>query len=317
MRRGIFVIVTILAVAVLAGCAQSARPRISDIRSDPQRWSKERVSIFGAVSNSRVADAQPGAALKFKGEYDLTDEFAQVIHVKTTGNPPANGRELWVRGTVSLDAVGNPLLIQKGIPVNPLLIAAVGVLVALAIVLTLMLVRAPGKRETIAETTPCPSCGMANELGSSFCQFCGKSMVLVGPPLGPDVETETSAAEADDRTRFFPPDAPSVADLTVVDGAGARQNTQFPLRADNTRIRIGRKRSDMDIRLDGDDTVSREHAAIWFEDGSFYIQDLASTSGTYVNGQKVVRQSLMDNDEIQLGRTKLIFRMIGAQKART
>lgn len=85
-----------------------------------------------------------------------------------------------------------------------------------------------------------------------------------------------------------------LADLTVVEGEGSRQGTKLNLRKD--RQKIGR-RDDMDIRL-ADETVSREHASIWWQDGSFFIQDEASASGTMVNGQKVTRQALMDNDVI-------------------
>lgn len=328
MRRGIFVVVTILAVAVLAGCAQSARPRISDINSDLpslSRWSKERVSLFGVVSNSRVADAQPGAALKFKGEYDLTDEFGQVIHVKTTGNPPANGRELWVRGTISLDAVsGSPLLIQRGIQVNPLLIAAVAVLVALAITLTAMLINTGRDRKV---TIPCPSCGGANKPESIYCQDCGKPMVSLpeppveGPMPGTDSDQRTGQDGGGPGDTIHDWDAGAIAgvkhaDLTVVEGNGARSGTQFPLTR-SRKTRIGRRNPAVDIQLDGDDMVSHEHAAIWWDEQAFNIQDLTSKNGTFVNGQRVLKHGLMDNDEIRLGRTKMVFRVIGGQKAGT
>jgi pSer/pThr/pTyr-binding forkhead associated (FHA) protein len=97
-----------------------------------------------------------------------------------------------------------------------------------------------------------------------------------------------------------------LADVTVLEGDGTPRGTKFSLK--KSRQKIGR-REDMDIRLN-DETVSREHASIWWEDGSFFIQDEASTASTLVNGQRITRQSLNDNDEIQLGKSKLIFRLI-------
>ncbi len=49
-------------------------------------------------------------------------------------------------------------------------------------------------------------------------------------------------------------------------------------------------------------TISRAHAAIGYDEGAFFIQDLGSTNGTSVNGAKVDRQSLKSGDEIRMGR---------------
>ena len=49
-------------------------------------------------------------------------------------------------------------------------------------------------------------------------------------------------------------------------------------------------------------TISRAHAAIGYDEGSFFIQDLGSTNGTLVNGAKVDRQPLKNGDEIRMGR---------------
>lgn len=54
--------------------------------------------------------------------------------------------------------------------------------------------------------------------------------------------------------------------------------------------------------------VSRRHAQIHRENGTLYIQDLGSSNGTYVNGQKLSPNDphpLHDGDEIILGRMML------------
>jgi pSer/pThr/pTyr-binding forkhead associated (FHA) protein len=53
-------------------------------------------------------------------------------------------------------------------------------------------------------------------------------------------------------------------------------------------------------------TISRAHAAIGFDQGDFFVQDLGSTNGTGVNGKREPRTALRDGDEVQLG--KLLFR---------
>jgi len=60
-----------------------------------------------------------------------------------------------------------------------------------------------------------------------------------------------------------------------------------------------------------DVTVSRRHAEIRREDGHFFVKDLGSLNGTYVNLQRVEEAELDDGDEVQIGKFKLTFFMGG------
>jgi pSer/pThr/pTyr-binding forkhead associated (FHA) protein len=68
---------------------------------------------------------------------------------------------------------------------------------------------------------------------------------------------------------------------------------------------IGRGRT-ADLVL-SDPTISRAHAAIGFDRGSFFVQDLGSTNGTRVNGEVEPRTALRDGDDLQLGKLLLRF----------
>ena len=68
---------------------------------------------------------------------------------------------------------------------------------------------------------------------------------------------------------------------------------------------IGRGRT-ADLVL-SEPTISRAHAAIGFEKGSFFVQDLGSTNGTGVNGKREPRMNLGDGDEIQIGKLSFCF----------
>jgi len=57
----------------------------------------------------------------------------------------------------------------------------------------------------------------------------------------------------------------------------------------------------------GDAGVSSKHAKIWCEDGVFFVMDLGSTNGTFVNDRDVDRQQLEDGDTITFGMTKAQF----------
>src|SRR5262249_20547600 len=64
-------------------------------------------------------------------------------------------------------------------------------------------------------------------------------------------------------------------------------------------IVIGRS-SDLDMVL-VEDMVSRKHAKISTQGGQIVIQDLASTNGTFVNGEKVKKMRLKEGDRILIG----------------
>ncbi|MDT5145682.1 MAG: hypothetical protein QOC58_327, partial [Mycobacterium sp.] len=64
---------------------------------------------------------------------------------------------------------------------------------------------------------------------------------------------------------------------------------------------------DSDILLD-DVTVSRRHAEFRLdEDGNWVVADVGSLNGIYVNRQPVDSTVLVNNDEVQIGRFRLVF----------
>ncbi|MEZ4364168.1 MAG: DUF4388 domain-containing protein [Kofleriaceae bacterium] len=80
--------------------------------------------------------------------------------------------------------------------------------------------------------------------------------------------------------------------------SGKYQGGEFPLRM-NREIVIGRS-SDLDMVL-VEDMVSRRHAKISSSDADVFIQDLGSTNGTFVNGEKIARSRLSEGDRILVG----------------
>lgn len=54
--------------------------------------------------------------------------------------------------------------------------------------------------------------------------------------------------------------------------------------------------------------VSQKHVIIWYEDGEWYIEDLGSRNGTYVNGQRLRSEVILDTqDEISVGGLNFVF----------
>ena len=68
----------------------------------------------------------------------------------------------------------------------------------------------------------------------------------------------------------------------------------------NNGMTIGR--SEGNSIMIADQTVSGSHAKIVFENGTFQIIDLNSTNGTLVNGEKVSKVIVKQNDKIQFGK---------------
>ena len=59
--------------------------------------------------------------------------------------------------------------------------------------------------------------------------------------------------------------------------------------------------------------ISRRHARIVFRDESYYIDDLESVNGTYVNRERIRKPTLLcDGDTIHFYRVSGIFRIDGA-----
>src|SRR5499427_558689 len=80
--------------------------------------------------------------------------------------------------------------------------------------------------------------------------------------------------------------------------SGKYQGGEFPLRMEREII-VGRS-SELDMVL-VEDMVSRKHAKISTAGGQITIQDLGSTNGTFVNGEKIKKVRLKEGDRILIG----------------
>ena len=90
--------------------------------------------------------------------------------------------------------------------------------------------------------------------------------------------------------------------LVVLSGQAAGR-VSFALRDQDSVIGRG---SDVQIRLD-DDGVSRRHAhVVRHPDGAVYVEDLHSTNGTFVNGERKPTHILADGDKIRIGSTTIL-----------
>lgn len=59
----------------------------------------------------------------------------------------------------------------------------------------------------------------------------------------------------------------------------------------------------------GDDSISRAHAMVFYDSSGFGIIDLASTNGTFVNGERVASAILEDGDAVAIGASELAVKL--------
>ena len=95
---------------------------------------------------------------------------------------------------------------------------------------------------------------------------------------------------------------PGLAYLVVIYGTDLGR--RIPLGAAD--VECGRVMQ-TDIPLD-DDAVSRKHARFAWTGNSYIVRDMGSTNGTFVNDVNVRERTLVDGDQIKIGRT--IFKFI-------
>jgi len=145
----------------------------------------------------------------------------------------------------------------------------------------------------------CTRCGHPNKDEARFCSNCGAVLhdeATLG--LGP-LEVEGEGPE-----EFpFPEDElePGQALLLVKHGPNA--GSTFLLESEVTTT--GRS-TGSDVFLD-DVTVSRRHAELRRKSDGWYVHDLGSMNGTYVNRERVDVTKLASGDELQIGKFKLVF----------
>ena len=185
----------------------------------------------------------------------------------------------------------------------------------------------------------CERCKTENLDGSQYCDECGAPLKPnvrpnpsgLGPPgVDPNgqkaVPSKIQQAEFATRQhtsslKVSPSPASTVkphASLVIERGRSAGK--VFTLSEGESQI--GRWDADggifPDVDLDADDPeakVSRRHARISLRNGQYFIEDLGSTNGTFVNRGKRLQpgqpQLLREGDEIIVGKTFMRFHIAG------
>lgn len=181
----------------------------------------------------------------------------------------------------------------------------------------------------------CDRCKTENLDGSQYCDECGAPLRPNGRPTpvqrkpahggngnhapqpGPHPEFAGGRVSAGLSFSALRTTAKPHARLVIEKGRSTGK--QFML--SDAEAQIGRWDADggifPDVDLDTDDPeakVSRRHARITLSNGQYFLEDLGSTNGTFINRGKRLppgqRQALCDGDEIIVGKTFLRFHIV-------
>ena len=148
----------------------------------------------------------------------------------------------------------------------------------------------------------CSECGFVNTEGANYCQKCGA--LLAHEPGGEPATATYRVGETGDFIAIDIAEVAAHAAALVIRSGGGRAGESFEVTGE--RMTIGR-RPDSAIFLD-DITVSRDHALLVHRGSDWYLDDCGSLNGTYVNRERIESCRLDDNDELQVGKYKLVFR---------
>lgn len=126
-----------------------------------------------------------------------------------------------------------------------------------------------------------------------------RGLVLVEPPAPDPWATEQLTEPATTGAQGAPA-LEAVLEVRLPGGA----TTLLPLLGEE--VLVGRS-AECTLVVD-DPRVSRRHARLWFEDGRYWVEDLASRNGTLLNGGAIARCPLEPGDTLRLGDTELVLR---------
>lgn len=93
--------------------------------------------------------------------------------------------------------------------------------------------------------------------------------------------------------------------VVLTDINSSMKSFQAPL---SQAVIIGRKRGESDIVLDYEKTVSGKHCEITVRNNKFFVRDLQSSNGTFLNGSKVLTETeIVSGNILKLGRLEMCF----------
>ncbi|QYJ04486.1 FHA domain-containing protein [Nocardioides panacisoli] len=188
--------------------------------------------------------------------------------------------------------------------------------------------------EQVAPDSTCPNCGVSSPPNALFCEACGYDFTTgAAPRTAPQpVVTDEDLADAAAAEGawvvevWIDPDWYAEQDSTEdLPSAGAPVVVPLVTKSVLVGRSSSRSESDPDVDVPGDNGVSRRHCRLTTDGSRWWVEDLASSNGTYV-GPSVgavpdqplrpgERRELAEGDRLYLGAwTRLVLRPAGDEE---
>lgn len=131
------------------------------------------------------------------------------------------------------------------------------------------------------------------------------SSLLRDIPLEPEAAETKVASPVAEATQKASPAQASIPEASLLLIEGELDEPEINL---GESLSIGRSPSN-DLVLK-ESKISRQHASIHYREGAFWLVDLKSSNGVYVNDQRLEEAALKDGDEIKIGSFKFQFSLL-------
>lgn len=164
----------------------------------------------------------------------------------------------------------------------------------------------------------CPYCGTLIPEGTRVCPSCGKVVEHSDTGTTKVVGTTSTIGGESATTLVYTPEAlsetvvleertePIFGWLVVLEGEDKWKDYKIPNK--DCQIVLGSGK-DSDIVLRGKE-IAKSHASIRLKGEKVFITDLDTETGTFVNGEPVIRKELEDGSLIKIGNVLLKFRKL-------
>lgn len=165
----------------------------------------------------------------------------------------------------------------------------------------------------------CTQCGSKLYPGQEFCTGCGTRLagafgdpvgfpapLVNDPALGGGISADTEVAATkvdDDMTRVL---KPPLTPVLKIDRSGREEI----IRLSKDQFVIGRSSEGVDYSEQSSNAVSRRHVQISTENGAYYITDLNSQNGTFLNDQRLdsdKKYAIRPGDSLKLADLSYLF----------
>lgn len=272
------------AISRMTGADSFLLGDIEDLQDISQAFNEDRniVKLTVRPSGELLDGSKKTLKLTFASGESLSTEVVMPQQAKTADleteakEPKETGKPGEAKGGASA-SVGTPVLLLVGL----LLLAAA------AIAVIIIVVKKKKEAKPIAD----------------------EDLSQLDKNLTEDAKTELMEETAllEDGETVFMWNAETSYNIILTDVNAPDKTFQASL---TSSVVIGRKQGVCGIAIDYDKSVSGRHCEIWVRDGKFYVEDLQSLNGTYVDGRRVLSEvEIVSGDVLRIGKLELKFEM--------